>query len=95
MAAAGVVREHLEIDGEVSWTRVSENAEHGFCATCHSPLFWAHSERTTVSVVAGNLNDASGLAARGHVFVVEKGTYYEITDGLPQFDRYPEGSLRV
>lgn len=94
MAAAGVAREGLHIDGDVSWTKVSQNAAHGFCANCHSPLFWTHSERETISVVAGNLNGTRDLAVKGHVFVAEKGDYYEISDGLPQYDHYPEGMLR-
>jgi hypothetical protein len=40
-----------------------------------------------------SLNSAEGIHERGHIFLAERGDYYTVTDGLPQFDRYPEIGL--
>ena len=37
--------------------------------------------------MAGAFEQPSGLKAEAHIFVVDKGDYYEIDDGLPQYDR--------
>jgi hypothetical protein len=36
---------------------------------------------------------AEGIRERGHILLAERGDYYTITDGLPQFDRFPEKGL--
>jgi hypothetical protein len=35
--------------------------------------------------MAGAFERPSGLAGESHIFVADKGDYYEIEDGLPQF----------
>lgn len=89
MAACRSLASDIDIEGSVKWTAVSENAEHGFCAQCCSPLFWRTKLKNTISIVAGNLETTDGIETMGHVFVSEKGDYYEISDGLPQYDTYP------
>ena len=37
--------------------------------------------------MAGAFEQPSALKAEMHIFVADKGDYYEITDGLPQFER--------
>jgi hypothetical protein len=37
-----------------------------------------------VSILAGTLDDPSGLKAAAHIHVNTKGDYYSIDDGLPQ-----------
>ena len=39
------------------------------------------------AVLAGAFEQPSGLKAEAHIFVVDKGDYYTIDDGLPQFER--------
>ena len=34
--------------------------------------------------MAGTLDDTSGLTAAKHIFVADKGCYYDLQDGLPQ-----------
>ena len=31
---------------------------------------------------------------KGHIYIEEKPAHYEITDGLPQYEGYPEGGTR-
>lgn len=95
IAAAGVLREDLKINGDVNWLPISEKSESGHCRACGSYMFWNNPSRPTMSVLAGNINDTSGLEVKGHIFVAEKGDYYQITDGLPQFETVPDGILRA
>ena len=49
-----------------------------------STLFWQGAGRDYISIAAGTLDDSSGLAIACHIFVDDKGSYYEINDGTPQ-----------
>lgn len=57
-------------------------------------MFWDSVGFDTISILAGNLDDTAGLDVKGHIFVSEKADYYEITDGLPQFDLSPPNGTR-
>ncbi len=37
-----------------------------------------------LSIFAGTIDGATGLRTAGHIFVADKGDYYDISDGLPQ-----------
>lgn len=94
IAAAGVKRESLEISGEVNWLPISERSNSGHCKSCGSYMFWDCHSFDTVSILAGSIVDTQGLEVKGHIFTSEKGDYYEITDGLPQYDTYPPEGTR-
>ena len=94
IAAAGAQREDIAITGNVNWLPISERSKSGHCADCGSYLFWNAVGFDTISILAGSLNDSAGLAVKGHIFVSEKGDYYDITDGLPQYDTYPPNGTR-
>jgi hypothetical protein len=66
------------------WYASSEAARRGFCARCGSTLFWQAAGREYISIAAGTLDDSSGLEVAGHIFVADKGGYYEIEAGVPQ-----------
>lgn len=85
VAATSAAREDLTITGTVKWFQSSENAKRGFCPECGSNLFWDGGN--TVSIHAGTLDGKTGLASRAHIYVADKGDYYEIADGLPQYPR--------
>ena len=78
----------LRIDGleNVTWYKASDAARRGFCMTCGSALFWKHEAEPFTSVMAGAFDSPSGLRLTKHIFCADKGDYYEIADGLPQFD---------
>ncbi len=82
VAATSVAREHIRIEGKVAWYQSSQTARRGFCPVCGSNLFWDGSG-VNLSIFAGSLDNADGLTAKGHIFVADKGAYYELTDGLP------------
>ena len=66
------------------WYASSDEARRGFCARCGSTLFWQGSGRDYVSIAAGTLDDSSGLEVACHIFVADKGGYYQIEAGVPQ-----------
>lgn len=93
MAACRTERERIAISGTLRWTPVSERSAHGFCTACSSPLFWSNRELDTLSVLPGSLDNTAGLRAVGHIYTAEKGDYYAIDDGLPQYPGAYAGKL--
>lgn len=83
VTATSCARDAIDVTGEVTWYASSESAKRGFCPTCGSQLFWDGPD-LHLSIMAGTLDDATGLSIDGHIFCADKGAYYEITDGLPQ-----------
>ncbi len=81
---ADIVVEGLEA---IKWYAASATARRGFCGACGSLLFWKHNELDTISIMAGSFDRPSGLAGESHIFVGDKGDYYEIEDGLPRFEK--------
>ena len=86
-AATACAPEHLRLISAESlrWYRSSASARRGFCGTCGSPLFWEPAHGRHISIWAGTLDSPSGLEASTHIFAADKGDYYEIEDGLPQW----------
>ena len=80
-------------DDGLEWHKTSDIAQRGFCRVCGSNLFWEPFEQDATGIVAGSLEDPTGLKTMGHIFVGEKSDFYEITDGLPQFDASSDGEL--
>ncbi|MEX0319532.1 MAG: GFA family protein [Ruegeria sp.] len=68
----------------LGWFRASDIAKRGFCSNCGSFLFWKHNDEDTISISMGALNAPTGLTLARHIFVADKGDYYDITDDLPQ-----------
>lgn len=75
----------LEGGENVTWYRASDSAARGFCRTCGSALFWKADGLDYTSIMAGAFDKPTGLVAGYHIFCDDKGDYYEITDGLPQY----------
>ena len=88
-AATNVADDAITVAGadNVKWYAASTKARRGFCSNCGSVLFWKHSELDYVSVMAGAFNKPTALEGECHIFVGDKGDYYAIDDGLPQFER--------
>jgi hypothetical protein len=93
LGATNVQNEQLEVTGaeHVRWFKSSDEAERGFCSNCGSVMFWRIGGRDYTSVTAGLFASPSGLKAEMHIFVADKGDYYEISDGLPQFKHSSPG----
>ncbi len=83
-AAAGAPVSGVEITGPVKWYAASDIAKRGFCPECGSSLFWKAHDEDQISFALGALDAPTGLKLESHIFVADKGDYYEIGDGLPQ-----------
>ncbi|WP_370400061.1 GFA family protein [Sulfitobacter sp. JB4-11] len=78
----------LTKDDTLRWYQSSPQAQRGFCATCGSSLFWRHADDNgATSIMSGTLDGATGITTEKHIFVADKGDYYEIADNLPQHDQ--------
>lgn len=96
VAATSSKDAEIDIEGAdvLTWYGASDVAKRGFCRNCGSVLFWKHSERDTISIMAGSFDKPTGLSAESHIFVGDKGDYYAIDDGLPQFEKSTQ-SIKV
>ena len=94
-AATNVPDENIVIEGgeNITWYQASDFARRGFCATCGSALFWKHRDDPHISVLAGAFDEPSGLNMTKHIFCADKGDFYEINDGLPQYEKGSAGLL--
>lgn len=87
-AATSLPTEALKLtrDEGLKWFRSSDFARRGFCTGCGASLFYEMDGEERTSVAAGALDRPTGLAISKHIFVKDKGDYYEIADGLAQFE---------
>lgn len=90
-AATNVPDDMLDVkdSGTLRWYRSSETARRGFCSRCGSALFWKGDGTRYTSVMAGAFDPPTGLKFGYHIFVADKGDFYEIADGLPQHAIHP------
>jgi len=86
-AATNVLDSELDLEGaeNITWYRSSPEARRGFCRTCGSAMFWKMDDLDYSSIMAGTFDTPTGLALGFHIFCADKGDFYEINDGLPQF----------
>ena len=86
-AATNAADADLQItdSGSLKWYPASDIAKRGFCGECGSALFWKRNGSDVTSILAGTMDgNAGGIKLDRHIFVEDKGDYYEINDGLPQ-----------
>lgn len=77
----------IEDSGTLKWYAASDIAKRGFCGECGSALFWKPNDGDYTSILAGTLDGDPGIKIDRHIFVADKGAYYDITDDLPQFEQ--------
>ena len=85
-ASSDVPRDAVTIQGSehLAWYRSSEKVRRGFCSRCGSSLFWDPIGKDKLAVAMGALDSPTRTRLRMHIFVADKGDYYDIADGLPQ-----------
>ena len=88
-ASSVVPRAAITLRGaeKLTWFQSSPNVRRGFCAVCGSFLFWDPGKPDTTEIAMGAFDAPTQTKLAEHVWVAEKGDYYEITDGLPQRER--------
>ena len=89
-AFAGIEREKLTITQGVDDLAVfgEEALNDTRCRACGSFLFSVVRGGAFVHVALGSLVDTPTIRPTAHIFVGSKAPWFEITDGLPQFDEY-------
>ena len=89
-ASTNVPRTRLTILGaeKVTWFQSSEKVRRGFCSICGSFLFWDPVHADFIAIGMGAFEAPTGTHLTRHIFVADKGDYYEIADGLPQSAQY-------
>jgi hypothetical protein len=88
-ASTDVPRSALTIHGAdgITWFQSSERVRRGFCSTCGSTLFWDPVHKDRIGVAMGAFDTPTRTHLAIHIFVADRGDYYDITDGLPQNPR--------
>jgi hypothetical protein len=95
LVGADVPRTALTVQGadNVTWYRSSDKARRGFCKTCGSSLFFDPLDQTKhawTGVSLGAFDTPTETHIAIHIFVAEKGDYYEILDDAPKAPGRPE-----
>lgn len=82
-------RSAVTIEGaeHITWYQSSAKARRGFCTHCGASMFWDPLQRDWIGLALGAFDTPTDTHIEMHIFVSEKGDYYEITDGLPQHQR--------
>lgn len=88
-ASTDVPRSAVTIHGseKVTWYQSSEKVRRGFCSICGTSLFWDPIHKDWTAVAMGAFDGPTNTKLARHIFVAEKGDYYDISDGLPQNQR--------
>lgn len=85
-ASTDLPRSSLTINGteNLTWYQSSEKVRRGFCSVCGSSLFWDPIYKDWTAVAMGAFDGVTHTKLIRHIFVADKGDYYDIVDGLPQ-----------
>ncbi len=73
----------------VTWYRSSEKVRRGFCKICGSVLFWDPLHKDFTAIAMGAFEKPTGTNVKMHIFMADKGDYYEIADRVPQYEKAP------
>ncbi len=85
-AGTDVPRSQVRITGEqhITWFHSSDRVRRGFCSTCGSSLFFDPIDLDWIGIMMGAFDTPTRTRLAMHIFVADKGDYYDIADGLPQ-----------
>jgi len=76
----------LTASDSLHWYSASDTAKRGFCNKCGSFLFWKHKNENNISIAMGAFHPPTGVTLARHIFVADKGDYYQINDAIPQLE---------
>ena len=91
LAATRCEDNNLQIKGTVKWYYRKPNIRYGFCPKCGSQLFWKDDQSPLISILAGSFSNTSFFQEKGHIYLAEKGAYYDLCDNLPKYHRDKKG----
>lgn len=73
--------------GHVTRFEHDSGSVRAFCGVCGTKL-WFEYAGGGLSLEAGILDAPTGASMAEHIFVADKGDFYDIADGLPQREQY-------
>jgi hypothetical protein len=73
----------------------SEGCIRCFCEHCGSPLPVVRQGLENALIPAGTLDDDPGIRPSIHIFASSRAPWEKITDGLPEYDRWPDGNIEL
>ncbi|WP_420549928.1 GFA family protein [Curvivirga sp.] len=79
---------NFHTDEGLEWYVSSDFAKRGFCKFCGSSLFYRMNDEEGVGIAAGCLDNPTNIQINKHIFVKDKGDYYEISDDLEQLETH-------
>ena len=82
-ASMQVLDADLTIQGAPRWFASSDTAKRGFCPRCGSFLFWKGTDDPDTGVSLGALDGLTELRLTRHIFIADKGDYYDIPQEDP------------
>jgi hypothetical protein len=90
--ATAAYEDRLEIndpDECLTWYASSDRARRGFCKRCGSSLFFDPLTAPYIAIGLGSMAAPTELALQRHIFIEEKGDFYEIADEVAQYESMP------
>lgn len=87
--SSDIPRSAVTIEGleKVTWFQSSEKVRRGFCSVCGASLFFDPPHKDWIAIAMGAFDGATGTKIAKHIFVANKGDYYDIADGVPQHEQ--------
>lgn len=88
-ASVDLPSDRVSISGEenIRWYQASEKVRRGFCQTCGSFLFWDPIHHDKIAIAMGAFDQPTNTKLFSHIFVADKGDYYDIEPGVLQKDQ--------
>ena len=62
-------------DETLSWYESSDRARRGFCRRCGGNLFWKRYDLDTISIMAGTIDNPTGLDTISNIYVEDASDY--------------------
>jgi len=89
LVSTDVPHSALTIHGSdsLAWFKSSNKVRRGFCSTCGASLFFDPLDKEKhnwIGIAMGAFDTPTDTKLALHIYVAEKGDYYQIMDGLPQ-----------
>ncbi|AMO70231.1 glutathione-dependent formaldehyde-activating protein [gamma proteobacterium BDW918] len=84
----------LVVQGELAqWERLAESGNKNyakFCPHCGNRIYHFNQDQPeTIKLKAASLDDTRILNPEAHIWVCQKQDWYQIPEGVPQFDKQP------
>lgn len=82
VAATRVAKTDLNItkDSSLKWFTSSPNARRGFCQDCGGNLFWDNIEGDQISIMAGMLEQPTGLKTTLNIYTADASDFHVIPE---------------